>query len=360
MVSREDYLLKEVEHFAPYSKFDQSAPRDERLSQQVDAVIRDYRRMGYDAPAISSMSQEIEDIASARVSEHDKQLQLVEGIKEQFAYPDEVGPFSYPDEELGPDAALMKTWVSEHINEIRQTETHHPYFSSLADLVDHTEFQRSEDYALPADRFAHYMKDTIGEEAFNELERNTQGIITTINKMSHIADQVEDFDLRARMSIEIGELRGQIAEVRPYDTELQPYTAQDLNYTNEFAPFHFDREAGRLGENWKGVKAEIVERAEATGIDPDKFLERFQPSHLTQNFTVSQGTTAEWKAEDYLGAEIYFASEGNRNANELGVRAVDELHEFASARITQISKDLVQERGGHFAILSHENVEHSL
>ncbi|EEE35296.1 hypothetical protein RKLH11_3972 [Rhodobacteraceae bacterium KLH11] len=124
MVSREDYLLKEVEHFAPYSKFDQSATTDERLSQQVDAVIKDYRRMGYDTPAISSKSQEIEDIASARVSEHDKQFQLVEAIKEQFAY---------PDRELGPDTRLMKIWVAEHINEIRQTETHHPYFSSLAD-----------------------------------------------------------------------------------------------------------------------------------------------------------------------------------------------------------------------------------
>ncbi|EEE35114.1 hypothetical protein RKLH11_4286 [Rhodobacteraceae bacterium KLH11] len=351
MVSREDYLLKEVEHFAPYSKFDQSATTDERLSQRVDAVIKDYRRMGYDTPAISSKSQEIEDIASARVSEHDKQFQLVEAIKEQFAY---------PDRELGPDTRLMKTWISEHINEIRQTETHHPYFSSLADIVDDTEFQKSEDYALPADRFAHYMKDTIGEDAFNELERNTQGIITTINKMSQIADQVEDFDLRARMSIEIGELRGQIAEVRPYDTELQPYTVQDLNYTNEFAPFHFDREAGRVGEDWKSVKAEIVERAEATGIDPDQFLERFRAFHLSQNSAVSLGTTAEWKAEDYTEAQIHFASEGNRNADELGVRAVDELHEFASAKITQMSKDLVEERGGHFAYLRHESAEHSL
>ena len=351
MVSREDYLLKEVEHFAPYSRFDLSAPRDERLSQQVDAVIKDYQRMGYDTPAISSMSLEIEELAAERVSEHDKQAQLVEAIKEQFAY---------PDEELGPDTGAMKIWVSEHINEIKQTETHHPYFSSLADLVDHTEFQKSEDYALPADRFAHYMKDTIGEEAFNELERNTQGIITTINKMSHIADQVEDFDLRARMSIEIGELRGQIAEVRPYDAELQPYTVKDYNYINDFAPYHFDTEAGRVGEDWKGVKAEIVERAEATGIDPDKFLERFQAFHLSQNSTVSLGTTAEWKAEDYSEAQVYFASEGSRNADELGVRAVDELHEFASAKITQMSKDLVEDRGGHFAYLLHENAEHSL
>ncbi|WP_298938237.1 hypothetical protein [uncultured Ruegeria sp.] len=360
MVSRENYLLMEVEHFAPYSKFDQSASRDERLSQQVDAVIKDYRRMGYDTPAISSRSQEIEDIASARVSEHDKQLQLVEAIKQQFAYPDKEEPFSYPDNELGPDTRLMKTWVSEHINEIRQTETHHPYFSSLADLVDHTEFQRSEDYALPADRFAHYMTDTIGEEAFNELERNTQGIITTINKMSSIAEEVEDFDLRARMSIEVGELRGQIAEVRPYDAELQLYTVRDYNYTNDFAPYHFDREAGRIGEDWKGIKAEIVERAEATGIDADKFLERLQAFHLSQNSAVSLGTTAEWKAEDYTEAQIHFASEGNRNAEELGVRAVDELHEFASARITQMSKNLVQERGGHFAYLRHESAEHSL
>ncbi|WP_170565851.1 hypothetical protein [Ruegeria atlantica] len=351
MVSREDYLLKEVEHFAPYSKFDQSTPRDERLSQQVDAVIKDYERMGYDTPAISSMSQEIEDIASARVSEHDKQVQLVGAIKEQF---------TYPDKELGPDTEAMRIWVSEHINEIKQTESHHPYFSALADLADHTAFQKSEDYVPAADRFAHYMKDTIGEEAFNELDRQTQGIMTTINKMSSFVDRVEDFNLRARMSIEIGELMGQVAELRPYDAELQPFTVEDFRYTNEFAPFHFDGDAGRVGEEWKGAKAEIIERTQAIGINPDLFLERFQASHLSINTAVSLGTSMEWKAEDYIEAQIHFASEGNRNAEKLGVRAVDELHEFASAKICQMSKELVEERGGQFFYLRHGDAGHSL
>ena len=40
MVSRTDYLLNEVEHFAPYTKFDQSAPRKDRVSEQID-IIKD-------------------------------------------------------------------------------------------------------------------------------------------------------------------------------------------------------------------------------------------------------------------------------------------------------------------------------
>ena len=47
MVSRTDYLLNEVEHFAPYSQFDQTAPREDRVSEQIDIIKKEQQAMGF-------------------------------------------------------------------------------------------------------------------------------------------------------------------------------------------------------------------------------------------------------------------------------------------------------------------------
>ena len=81
MVSRTDYLLNEVEHFAPYSQFDQSAPREDRVSEQIDIIMKEQQAMGFDRAAIASKSFDIEEKANRRVDEHTVQQDLVEELK---------------------------------------------------------------------------------------------------------------------------------------------------------------------------------------------------------------------------------------------------------------------------------------
>ena len=118
MVSRTDYLLNEVEHFAPYSQFDQSAPREDRVSEQIDIIRKEQQAMGYDRAAIASKSFDIEDQANRRVDEHTAQKDLVEELKIELEAAERSGePVDLND---------MQALVSQHMSDAQEYDSVSP------------------------------------------------------------------------------------------------------------------------------------------------------------------------------------------------------------------------------------------
>ncbi|MFY2823491.1 MULTISPECIES: hypothetical protein [unclassified Ruegeria] len=345
MVSRTDYLLNEVEHFAPYSQFDQSAPREDRVSEQIDIIMKEQQAMGYDRAAIASKSFDIEDQANRRVDEHTAQKDLVEELKIELEAAERSGePVDLND---------MQALVSQHMNDAQEYDLYHPYYSSLADLSGDKGFQDSDDYQSPGDRYVQYMQSALGQAGFENYEQQTKDIVNSIENMEALAREVEDPHLRAAMDVQIGELKGDVAELRPYDTDLQAYTVVDDSYTTSMNAAELDNLDPSEAEKWLAVRDDIVATANSFGLDGNKFLARYN-----DHDSVSVGTTATWRDADISTAAAHFNSQGVPDSYERAEAVVGELHQVSSSKIAAVVQEIAHTR--EQATHVHEYDGHSL
>ncbi|WP_271951266.1 hypothetical protein [Ruegeria faecimaris] len=345
MVSRTDYLLNEVEHFAPYARFDQSAPREDRVSEQIDIITKEHRSMGYDNAAIGGRLADIEDQANRRVDEHIAQADLVEELKIELEAAERSGE--------PVDQGDMQALVSRHMTDAQGNDLYHPYYSSLADLSGDKGFQGSDDYQSPADRYVQYMQSVLGQAGFETYEQQTKDIVNSIENMEALAREVEDPHLRAAMDVQIGELKGDVAELRPYDTDLQAYTVADDGYTTSMNAAELDNLDPSEAEKWLAVRDDIVATANSFGLDGNTFLARYN-----DHDSVSVGTTATWRDADISTAAAHFNSQGVPDSYERAEAVVGELHQVSSSKIAAVVQEIThtREQAAHV----HENEVHSL
>ena len=128
-------------------------------------------------------------------------------------------------------APELKAQVVAHISDVRDNEQSHPYLSALADIVDDKAFQASADYAPAARRYEVYMQDTLGEGAYEDFQTQTKDLLQSIDKMEGLAREVDDPHLRVAMDIQIGELKGDVADLRTNDPDLQAFIIEDRRYS---------------------------------------------------------------------------------------------------------------------------------
>ena len=248
----------------------------------------------------------------------------------------------------------LKARIKDHINDLIEDGQSHPYLSALAEIAGYTDFQKSDAYVAGSERYVQFMNDHLGEDAFKELDEQTTGILQSIADMEQLPARVENPALRTSMELQIGDLKAQVAVLRPDDAKLQTFMVDDNRYNNAFGTDRMDALEGPEAGKWEAVKSAIVERAEGTGLDPDLFLSRFS-SHEN----VSLGTSIDWRNTDEAVASAFFKAKGVGDYDVQAKAAVDELHQFAAAKIKEVAQDISHT---HEQTLSrgHEDDGHSL
>ncbi len=239
-------------------------------------------------------------------------------------------------ETLDPD---LKAQVIAHINEVRNDEQSHPHLSALADIVGDSDFQTSDDYVTASSRYVRYMQDHLGEDAFVTLQEQTTEILKSIDNMENLAREVEDPRLRAAMDVQIGELKGEVADLRPYDPDLQVFTIQDGRYTTSLSAAQLDALDPTEAEKWLAVREEIVGSANGFGLDGNAFLARYNDHE-----TVTLGTTMVWRLADISTAAAHLRDRGLPDSYQRAESVVGELHQVASRRIAEVVQEIVQVR----------------
>ncbi|WP_377194340.1 relaxase/mobilization nuclease domain-containing protein [Ruegeria meonggei] len=253
-------------------------------------------------------------------------------------------------ETIDPD---LRTRVVDHIAQVRDNEQSHPHISALADIADYKDFQTSNDYVTGPSRYAQYMQDQLGEDVFVKLEEQTTDVLKSIESMEGLAHEVENPHLRASMDVRIGELKGEVADLRPYDADLQAFTIEDNRYTNTMSAAELDALDPTEAEKWLAVREEIMETANSYGLNGDTFLARYNGHE-----NVPLGTTMTWRSEDISTAAAHFSIQGVPDSYQRAEAVVGELHQVASRRVAEVVQEIahVREQAAH----THEDDGHSL
>ncbi|WP_366140967.1 hypothetical protein, partial [uncultured Ruegeria sp.] len=248
----------------------------------------------------------------------------------------------------------LKARIKDHINDVTGDAQSHPYLSALAEIAGYRGFQNSDAYVVGSERYVQFMNDHLGEDVFKVLDEQTTGILQSIADMERLPAKVENPELRTTMELQIGDLKAQVAVLRPNDARLQTFMVDDDRYNNAFGTDRMDALDGPEAGKWEAVKSAIVERAEGTGLDPDLFLSRFS-SHEN----VSLGTSIDWRNTDEAVANAFFKAKGLQDYDVQAKAAVDELHQFAAAKIKEVAQEISYT---HEQTLSrgHEDDGHSL
>ncbi|WP_170328933.1 relaxase/mobilization nuclease domain-containing protein [Ruegeria arenilitoris] len=253
-------------------------------------------------------------------------------------------------ETLDPD---LKAQVIARINDVRNDEQSHPHFSALADIAGDSDFQTSDDYVTASSRYVRYMQDHLGEDAFVTLQEQTTEILKSIDNMEGLAREVEDPGLRAAMDVQIGELKGEVADLRPYDADLQAFTIEDSRYTTSLSAAALDALDPTEADKWLAVREEIVGSANSIGLNGNAFLARYN-----DNETVTLGTTMAWRSADISSAAAHLRNRGVPDSYQQAEAVVGELHQVASRKIAEVAQEIVHAR--EHVVQSREDDGHSL
>ncbi len=231
----------------------------------------------------------------------------------------------------------LKAQVVAHISDVRDNEQSHPYLSALADIVDDKEFQASADYAPAARRYEVYMQDTLGEGAYEDFQSQAKELLQSIDKMEGLAREVDDPHLRVAMDIQIGELKGDVADLRTNDPDLQAFILEDRRYSTMMGmgTAEMDVLDYPKAEQWAAIRKEVTDTASSYGLDGEAFVARFGDHH-----NVTLGTTMGWRSDDISTAAAHFQAQGLSDSHDRAEAVVDELHQLASSRIIAISEEL--------------------
>ncbi|WP_300074257.1 relaxase/mobilization nuclease domain-containing protein [uncultured Ruegeria sp.] len=238
-------------------------------------------------------------------------------------------------EGLGSLDETFQKQVNGFVSAFQDKEAYQPFVSSLADLTDHTGFKGSQNYLTRSERLQTGIEATIDAERFKAMDAKTADIVKSIEGMERIAEQVEDPRLRARMDVQIGELKGDVADLRPFDVELQPYAMTDDRYAVPLGTDQLDKLIGDKADAWSAARASIVERADQAGIDPDPVL-----AHYASQQSVPLGTSLEWREAETRQVMSASTPGTDRDAAH---SIVEQLHQFASARIAQLGVQIRQD-----------------
>ena len=238
------------------------------------------------------------------------------------------------EETIAPE---LKAQVVDHISDVRDNEQSHPYLSALADIVDDKEFQASADYAPAARRYEVYMQDTLGEGAYEDFQSQTKELLQSIDKMEGLAREVDDPNLRVAMDIQIGELKGDVADLRTNDPDLQAFIIEDRRYSTMMGMGTAEMDVLDYPEadKWAAIRKEVTDTASSYGLDGEAFVARFGDH---QNVTL--GTTMGWRSDDISTAAAHFQAQGLSDSHDRAEAVVDELHQLASSKIIAISEEL--------------------
>ncbi|WP_170400926.1 relaxase/mobilization nuclease domain-containing protein [Ruegeria arenilitoris] len=238
------------------------------------------------------------------------------------------------EETIAPE---LKAQVVAHISEVRVNEQSHPYLSALADIVDDKEFQVSADYAPASRRYEVYMQDTLGEGAYEGFQSQTKELLQSIDKMEGLAREVDDPHLRVAMDIQIGELKGDVADLRTNDPDLQAFIIEDRRYSTMMGMSTAEMDVLDYPEadKWAAIRKEVTDTASSYGLDGEAFVARFGDHH-----NVTLGTTMGWRSDDISTAAAHFQAQGLSDSHDRAEAVVDELHQLASSRIIAISEEL--------------------
>jgi hypothetical protein len=318
----------------------------------------------------NAVKQKIEEFAIQLVEGDTPMVSRLEHLLDQADHFDDYGAPGDPDyhspalmqdlrqhlanggdlETIDPD---LKAQVVAHINEVRDKERSHPHVSALADIVDYKEFQASSDYNSASSRYVVYMEDQLGKDAFVKLDEQTSDILSSIENMEGLAQEVESPHLRASMEIQIGELKGDVADLRPYDPDLQAFIIEDNRYTNSMSAAELDALDPTEAEKWLAVRKDIVDSATRYGLDGEAFLARFGDQD-----NVPLGTTMAWRSDDILTSAVHLKSMGVPDSYERAEASVGELHQIASTKVAEVVRKVahVREQATH----THEDDGHSL
>jgi hypothetical protein len=237
------------------------------------------------------------------------------------------------EETIAPELTAQ---VVAHISDVRDNEQSHPYLSALADIVDDKAFQASENYLPPAVRYDAYMRDTLGEDASDNWSEKSADILQSIKKMEGLAREVEDPHLRASMDIQIGELKGDVANMRPNDPDLQAFIIEDQRYSTLMDTAEMDVLDYPQATEWSEIRKDVTETATSYGLDGEAFVARFGDHH-----NVTLGTTMGWRSDDISTAAAHFQAQGLPDSQDRAEAVVDELHQLASTKIIAISEELL-------------------
>ncbi|CUK19864.1 hypothetical protein RUE5091_04439 [Ruegeria denitrificans] len=183
------------------------------------------------------------------------------------------------------------------------------------------------------------MQSALGHTGFENYEQQTKDIVNSIENMEALAREVEDPHLRAAMDVQIGELKGDVAELRPYDTDLQAYTAADDSYTTSMNAAELDNLDPTEAEKWLAVRDDIVATANSFCLDGNKFLARYN-----DHDSVSVGTTATWRDADISTAAAHLNSQGVPDSYERAEAVVGELHQVSSNKIAAVVQEIAHTR----------------
>jgi hypothetical protein len=238
------------------------------------------------------------------------------------------------EETISPE---LKAQVVAHISDVRDNEQSHPYLSALADIVDDKAFQASADYAPAARRYEVYMQDTLGEGVYEDFQTQTKELLQSIDKMEGLAREVDDPHLRVAMDIQIGELKGDVADLRTNDPDLQAFIIEDRRYSTMMGmgTAEMDTLDCPEADKWAAIRKEVTDTASSYGLDGEAFVARFGDHH-----NVTLGTTMGWRSDDISTAAAHFQEQGLSDSCERAEAVVDELHQLASSRIIAISEEL--------------------
>ncbi|SMO83021.1 relaxase/mobilization nuclease domain-containing protein [Ruegeria faecimaris] len=238
------------------------------------------------------------------------------------------------EETIAPE---LKAQVVAHISDVRDNEQSHLYLSALADIVDDKEFQGSADYAPASRRYDVYMQDTLGEGAYEDFQTQTNELLRSMDKMEGLAREVDDPHLRVAMDIQIGELKGDVADLRTNDPDLQAFIIEDRRYSTMMGMGTAEMDVLDYPEadKWAAIRKEVTDTASSYGLDGEAFVARFGDH---QNVTL--GTTMGWRSDDISTATAHFQAQGLSDSHDRAEAVVDELHQLASSKIIAISEEL--------------------
>lgn len=300
----------------------------------------------------NAISEKIEEFAIQLVEGDEPMGSRMEHLLDQAHHFDDYGEPGDPEYkspelmrelrqhvELGGDeetiSSDLKARVIQHIDAHQHIEQSGGTLSAMADIVDHKDYQASENYAPPAVRYDAYMRDTLGEDARDNWSKKSADILQSIEKMEGLAREVKDPHLRVSMDIQIGELKGDVANMRPNDPDLQAFIIEDRRYSALMDTAEMDVLDYPQAAEWFEIRMDVTETATSYGLDGEAFIARFGDHH-----NVTLGTTMGWRSDDISTTAAHFNSQGLPDSYERAEAVVDELHQIASTRIIAISEEL--------------------
>ncbi|QFT75559.1 MULTISPECIES: relaxase/mobilization nuclease domain-containing protein [unclassified Ruegeria] len=300
----------------------------------------------------NAVSEKIEEFAIKLIEGEEPMVSRMEHLLDQAHHFDDYGEpggpeYKSPDlmrelrqhvelggneETISPD---LKARVIQHIDDHQHIAESGGTLSAMADIVDHKDYQASENYSPPAVRYDAYMRDTLGEDASDNWSKKSAEILQSIEKMEGLAREVVDPHLRVSMDIQIGELKGDVANMRPNDPDLQAYIIEDRRYSTLMDTAEMDVLDYPEAEQWAAIRKEVTDTASSYGLDGEAFVARFGDH---QNVTL--GTTMGWRSDDISTAAAHFQAQGLSDSRDRAEAVVDELHQLASSKIIAISEEL--------------------